>query len=92
MHTYAHMHCSELNEFVIQLDEEVDAMQAIILSLQQQIKEKETRDAGAKSASNHGNSSSSSGSKDRTGSRHNGPIETNHPTSSSKASARSCDS
>ena len=78
---------------MIQLDEEVDAMQAIILSLQQQIKEKETRDAGAKSASNHANSSSSSsGSKDRTGSRHNGPIETNHPTSSSKASARSCDS
>ena len=30
---------TELNEFVIQLDEEVDAMQATILSLQQQIKD-----------------------------------------------------
>ena len=105
-HTRTHTH-TELNEFVIQLDEELDAMMAVILSLQQQLKGSRdtaaamatvpsvaTTTAVTKTTSNHGNS----GSKERTSGRHNGPIETAPvatatPGSSTKASAsRSSDS
>jgi chromosome segregation ATPase len=96
----------ELNEFVIQLDEEVDAMQSAILSLQQQTKDSKATatasasvSAGNHGSSNHGNSGTSisgSVSKERTSSRYNGPLETvsmaTTASSSSKSSARSSDS
>ncbi|CAI8046295.1 Pre-mRNA-splicing regulator WTAP [Geodia barretti] len=95
----------ELNEFVIQLDEEVDSMMSFVLSLQN----KDSRDSAApttptpvpiattvtKATGNHGNSGSVS-SKERTSSlsstsRHNGPIETAHvvATATSASSGKS---
>ena len=74
----------ELNEFVIQLDEEVDAMQSTILSLQQQLRELRDRekDSNKPAAANHS-------LKERTAGRHNGPIETSYLAGSSKAASRS---
>jgi chromosome segregation ATPase len=95
----------ELNEFVIQLDEEVDSMMSFILSLQN----KDSRDSAApttltpvpmattvtKATGNHGNSGSVS-TKERTSSlsstsRHNGPLETAHvvATATSASSGKS---
>ena len=67
-------------------------MQATVLSLQLQLKtaRDSTTAAATKPAGNHGDSSV--GSKDRTSSRYNGPVETAEPSSSSKTSARSSDS
>ena len=77
-------HFLELNEFVIQLDEEAEAMQSTILHLQQQLKE--ARDTPAKS---------NPSTKDRT-SKPNGPVDSHSSStstsSSSKTSSRSQDS
>ena len=77
------MYSLELNEFVIQLDEEAEAMQSTILHLQQQLKE--AKDTPAKS---------NPSTKDRT-SKPNGPVDghsSSTSTSSSKTGSRSQDS
>ena len=66
---------AELNEFVIQLDEEVEAMQSIILHLQNQLKE--ARDTLSKAGLLN---------KDRTA-KSNGPLESH--SSNSRVANRS---
>lgn len=68
---------SELTEFVLQLDEEVEGMQAAVLHLDLQLKESKNS-AGVSSPVNSAPSSSSAKSgKDRTkGTTANGPVET----------------
>ena len=99
-------HFPELNEFVIQLDEEVDSLMTFVLSLQQQLQDSRDSTAAAatpltpvstatpvtKATGNHGNSGSSS--KERTSSRHNGPLETAHvvATAISSSSGKSSSS
>ena len=65
-HTCTH---TELSEFVLQLDEEVEAMQSTILHLQQQLKE--AREAPTKTPP----------SKDRA-SKPNGPVDPNSTSTS----------
>ena len=61
----------ELTEFVLQLDEEVEAMQAVILHLEQQ-----QHKHGKNALSITNSTSSSKGGKDRTKGTVNGPVET----------------
>ena len=69
---------TELTEFVLQLDEEVEAMQATILYMERQQQEQlqQQQHKHSKNGSTRDNSNATSkGGKDRTKSTPNGPIE-----------------
>ena len=67
---------AELTEFVLQLDEEVEAMQATILHMEQQQKPQQQHKHSKNTTSrDNSNSSSSKSGKDRTKGTSNGPVE-----------------
>ncbi len=80
---------TELTEFVLQLDEEVEAMQAAILHLELQLQNSKDSGSGggggvSSSPKNTGTTSSSSkGSKERTKGTTNGSVETGSISASS---------
>lgn len=77
---------SELSEFVLQLDEEVEGMQSTVLSLEHSLKE--LRDSLTGSS---GGGPSKTGKEKSSRSTFDGPLET-HKDSGSKIGARSQDS
>ena len=91
-HTHTHTHTLlELNEFVLQLDEEVEAMQSTILHLQQQAKLRDSREAALVALAKTGVAAS----KERTSSKANGPVDSHSSSSgasTSKLASRSQDS
>jgi hypothetical protein len=85
----------ELSEFVFQLDEEIEAMQATLLHLEHQVKSSNLKEPGHGQMALTSPSSKSGGSRDRERERTaratpNGPLDT-HSTSngSSKVVSRS---
>lgn len=77
----------ELTEFVLELDEEVEGMQAAVLHLDLQLKD--SKNSGVTSPKNSApfsSSSSAKGGKDRTkGTSTNGPVETSSVNSTNSS-------
>ena len=75
------LHYTELSEFVFQLDEEIEGMQAVLLQLEHQTKssgnlKQEVAQPQGQASLNSSNKSSSSNSRERTGrATPNGPLD-----------------